>query len=252
MKRLPFPVVLMVLSLLAPSMTGASDAVTARFYGYAYDLDSGRYLYTEVHQQTLSGEQWLNGSIRYFAPDGRELGVKTLDFAANPFVPVYDYQLPALGYREGITAVGEQITMRKTADGRTRTANVANAPPIAADSGFHAFLRANFQDLLDGKTVAFTFVAAGNLDTFKFRARRIDDTTFEGRKAVQFKVDANSLLRLVAPELYLTYDPEQRRLLEYRGPSNVLDPETEELYKARIVYPSKPPADAPKNLPPLG
>jgi hypothetical protein len=239
------------LSLVASAVAAATDTQTARFYGYAYDLDSGRYLYTEVHQQRLSGDRWLSGSIRYFAPDGSELGLKTMDFASNPYVPVYDYQLPGLGYREGITAVGERITMQKTAAGKTRTASVANAPPIAADSGFHSFLRAHFQELLDGKTVAFTFVAAGNLDTFKFRARRIEDTTFEGRKAVQFKVEANSLLRLVAPDLYLIYDPEQRRLLEYRGPSNVLDPKTEELYKARIVYPSSPPADAPKNLPPL-
>lgn len=252
MKHLLRQVMCPLMLLFLPVAGGASDAITARFYGYAYDLESGRYLYTEVHQQKLAGEQWLSGSIRYFAPDGHELGSKTLDFAANPFVPVYDYQLPALGYREGITAVGEQIAMSKTADGKTRTAKIDNVPPIAADSGFHAFIRAHFQELLDGKTVAFTFVAAGNLDSFKFRAKRIDDTLFEGRKAVRFKVDADSLLRLVAPELYLTYDPEQRRLLEYRGPSNVIDPKTEELYKARIVYPAQPPADAPKNLPPLG
>ena len=241
-----------LLMLAAPGASWAADPVTARFYGYAYDLDSGRYLYTEVHQQQLSGDRWTSGSIRYYAPDGKELGAKTLDFAADPFVPTYDYQLPALGYREGITAVGQQIAMRKTADGKTRTASISNTPPIAADSGFHTFLRAHFQELLDGKTVAFTFVAAGNLDSFKFRAKRIDDTMFEGRKAVRFKVEANSLLRLVAPELYLTYDPEERRLLEYRGPSNVIDPERAEAYKARIVYPSQPPADAPKNLPPLG
>lgn len=240
------------LLLTFPVLAAAVDTVTARFYGYAYDLESGKYLYTEVHRQKLEGEHWRGGTIHYFAPDGREIGAKTLDFAASPYVPVYDYQLPALHYREAITAVGEQIEMLKARDGKTRTASVSNDEPIAADSGFHSFLRAHFQELLDGKTVAFTFVAAGNLDSFKFRAKRIEDTTFEGKPAVRFKVEANSLLRLVAPELYLTYDPEQRRLLEYRGPSNVIDPKTDEVYKTRIVYPSQTPADAPKNLPPLG
>lgn len=242
----------LALLLIATSTAGSADTLTRRFYGHAYDLDSGRYLYTEVHQQRFEGERWIDGLIRYFAPDGREIGAKVLDFAANPFVPVYDYRLPALGYREGITAVGERISMHRTSGGKTRTASADNVPPVTADAGFDTFLRANFQQLLDGQTVAFTFVAAGTLDTFKFRARRIEDATFEGRRAVQFKVDADSLLRLVAPELYLTYDPERRRLLEYRGPSNVLDPKTEALYKTRIVYPAAPPADAPKNLPPLG
>lgn len=243
---------LLLMLLTAPVPGGASDAVTARFYGYAYDLETGQYLYTEVHQQNLSGKQWVGGTIRYFSPEGRELGSKTLDFSANPFVPVYDYQLPALGYREGITVVGDQIAMLKSRGGKSRTTSVPNTPPIAADSGFHSFLRAHFQELLDGKTVAFTFVAAGNLDSFKFRAKRIEDTIFDGHKAVRFKVEANSLLRLVAPELYLTYDPDQQRLLEYRGPSNVIDPKTDEVYKTRIVYPAHAPADAPKNLPPLG
>jgi hypothetical protein len=40
--------------------------------------------------------------------------------------------------------------------------------------------------------------------------------------------------------------------LEYRGPSDVIDPKADEVYKTRIVYPSRTPADAPKNLPPPG
>lgn len=245
---------LLLASLLAfaPLASLAAD-VTARFYGYAYDLKSNRYLYTEVHEQKLSGDKWLGGSIRYYGADGVLLGEKKMDFSANPFIPVYDYHLPALQYQEGITSVSDSgIAMLKSSHGKRKTVKVDNDPPMAADSGFHAFLRAHFQDLLDGKTVPFTFVAAGNLDTFKFRAKRIDDTTFEGKKAVRFLVEANSLLRVVAPNLQLTYDPEEQRLLEYRGPSNVIDPATDKVYEARIVYPAQAPTDAPKNLPPLG
>ena len=245
---------LLLASLLAfaAPMLHAADT-TARFYGHAYDLKSNRYLYTEVHAQQLSGDRWLGGSIKYFAPDGVLLGEKKLDFAANPYIPVYDYQLPALKYREGITRVGDDgVDMLKASHGKKKTSTVDNTPPIAADSGFHTFLRAHFAELMDGKTVPFTFVAAGNLDSFKFRAKRIEDTTFEGRKAVRIRVEANSLLRVVAPNLELTYDPGEQRLLEYRGPSNVIDPATDKVYEARIVYPAQPPADAPKNLPPLG
>lgn len=245
---------LLLASLLvcAPLVSSAAD-VTARFYGHAYDLKTNRYLYTEVHEQKLAGDKWLGGSIKYFGPDGVLLGEKKLDFSASPYIPVYDYRLPALKYEEAITHVGDDgITMVKTSDGKRKTATVANKAPIAGDSGFHTFLREHFQELLDGKTVPFTFVAAGNLDSFKFRAKRVEDTTFEGKKAVRFLVEANSLLRIVAPNLQVTYDPEQQRLLEYRGPSNVIDPVTDKVYEARIIYPAQPPADAPKNLPPLG
>ena len=242
--------ILVMVSLLTMPTLQAAEQIH-RFYGYAFDLNTNRYLYTEVHEQTLADGRWVSGRIGYFSPDGKRLGLKTLDFSADPFIPLYDYQLPALGYREGITKIGEDVTLTKTADGKTQTKSVPKKDPITGDSGFHNFLYEHFADLLAGKTVPFTFIAAGNLDSYKFRAKRLDDTTFEGKKAVQFLVEANSLLRLVAPNLLVTYNPTEKRLLEYRGPSNVIDPETDKVYDARIAYYAQPPAEAPKTLPAL-
>lgn len=244
-------VALAAASLLASSPAHARDD-TLRFYGYAYDLATDRYLYTEVHQQRIEADRWAGGVIRYFASDGTALGVKTLDFSADRFVPLYDYEQPALGYREGITAIGTDITLTRTdRRGGTRTVTVARKAPVAADSGVHGFLRSRFDELLARRTVAFGFVVAGHLDSYRFRAKRIDDTQFEGREAVRFLLEPNSLLRLVAPSLTLTYDPAQRRLLEYRGPSNLIDPDTGKAYTVRIAYYAQAPAAGPEVLPPL-
>ncbi|MGQ0502512.1 MAG: hypothetical protein ACT4P0_07895 [Panacagrimonas sp.] len=241
---------LLALCALSGVAQAASDKY--RFYGYAFDLKTDAYLYTEVHEQKAVDEKWVGGTIRYFAPDGTRLGTKTLDFSADPFIPLYQYELPALGYREGITAVGKEVVLTKSdKGGKPETARIPKVDPIAADSGFHSFLRHYFADLLAGKTVAFTFIAAGNLDSYKFRAKRIDDTTFEGKPAVRFLVEANSLLRLVAPSLIVTYEPKEQKLLEYRGPSNVINPDTGKVYDARIAYYDQKPAKAPQNLPPL-
>ncbi|MGQ0699107.1 MAG: hypothetical protein ACT4PZ_12790 [Panacagrimonas sp.] len=249
----------MMRALIATSLLAASSLMspahaaeqTVRFYGYAYDLKTDAYLYTEVHEQKIVDDKWVSGTIRYYSPDGVKLGTKTLDFSADPFIPLYQYELPALGYREGITGIGKEVTLMKSDKGKTKTERVPKKDPIAADSGFHSFLHHNFKDLMAGKTVAFTFIAAGNLDSYKFRAKRIEDVTFDGKKAVRILVEANSLLRIVAPNLMVTYEPGQIRLLEYRGPSNVIDPKTEKVYDARIAYYDKPPANAPKVLPPL-
>lgn len=239
------------LLLAAMALPASASETVNRFYGYAFDLKTDRYLYTEVHSQELQSGRWVRGQIAYFGADGRKLGSKSLDFSADPFIPLYDYQLPGQGYREGITRIDGSVALTKTDDGKTRTNSVPKADPITGDSGFHNFLVSRFDELMSGKTVAFTFVAAGNLDSYKFRARRIEDVSFEGRKAVRFMVEANSLLRIVAPNLVVTYDPERKRLLEYRGPSNVIDPATDKVYEARIAYYSTPPAQAPKPLPPL-
>lgn len=222
---------------------------THTFRGYAYDLASGDFLYTEVHKPVIAGDRWLGGTIDYYAPDGARIGHKTLDFAQDPYVPVFRLDLAtAGGYAEGITAVGaDRIELQKKGYGsdRMRTASVKRRSGMVADSGFHSFLRDRFSDLLDGKTVEFIFVVAGELNTFRFRARRIEDREFEGQPAVQLKVEPSTWLRLLADPLYILYEPKQRRMLEYRGISNLHDPRTRKAYTVRIVYPSVPPKDAP-------
>lgn len=240
-----------VLTCLAWS--GIAAAETLAFYGYAYDLKTNRYLYTEVHHQQVEGDRWLGGTIRYYAPDGTLIGDKTLDFRADPFIPVYRFDMKTDGYYEAITAVdAKHVVMEKrsTAKDKLEQKAVDHVTPMTADSGFHSFLRAHFAELMAGKTVSFTLGVAGNLDAYHFRAKRIGDTTFEGQTAVRFRVEPDSLLRWFVDPLEVTYDPKQEKLLEYRGVANIPNPAGGKPYVARIAYYSQPPKDVPK-LPPL-
>jgi len=237
--------------LAAAALPAAAQPGTLKFRGYAYDLKTNKYLYTELQEQKVDGDRWLGGTVEYLGPDGKQIAFKTLDFSRDPYVPVYRLDIRTRGgYMEAITAVTpERIEMERRAYGSTQVekAWIPHPPLVAADSGFHVFLRDHFRELIDGKTIPFVFAVASGLDGFKFRATRMADTRFEGRPAVRFRVELNSLLRWVAPidPLEVTYDPVQRKLLEYRGVSNLHDPATGNAYNARIVYPSSPPADAP-------
>ena len=241
-------VVAAVLALI-PAAPALGQETTQKFRGYAYDLDSNKFLYTEIHEQKISGDRWVGGTIDYYAADGSRIGHKTLDFSKDPYVPIYRLDLTTgNGYMEGITAVSaERIEMQKKGYGTStvRTASIRRRDPVVADSGFHSFLRDRFPDLVAGKTVPFTFAVSGELNEFRFRARRIADATFEGKPAVRLKVEPATLLRLLADPLEIVYEPTRRRMLEYRGISNLHDPKTLEAYSVRIVYPSVPPPDAP-------
>lgn len=241
--------------LIAWSIWGAAqaDPQAMHFYGYAYDLATGKYLYTEVYRELVDNGRWISGHTGYYAADGSLLGEKTLSFTSDPYIPVYTLSLPGVGYLEGITKISpDGVDMVK--DSREhghQTATIPHTEPMAADAGFHSFLYDHMPQLLAGQTVKFRFAVAGQLDAYGFRARKLGDTQFEGKPAVQLKVDPDSLLRFLVQPLILTYDPQTRQLLEYRGISNVMNPATGKPYNARIDYYSKPPDDAPKSLPPL-
>jgi len=230
-----------------------AQAGIERFYGHAYDLETGAYLYTEVHAQWIENGRWLGGTIGYYTPQGEKFAHKTLDFSADEFVPVFRMEDSRSGYMEAITDNRQAVTMerRETRQGKVEQKRIDKRTPMCADSGFHSCVRASFGELMAGRTLRFALAVPGSLDSFRFRARRVGETVFEGRKAVKILVEPDSLLRLLAGPLELVYEPEQRQLLEFRGISNVLDPDTGKPYQARIIFPAKPPADVPR-LPPLG
>jgi hypothetical protein len=238
--------------VVAAAMVGIAGVAMAEepvvMYGYAYDLSSGDYLYTERHEQRLVGERWMGGTITYYDINGEQIGFKEMDFASNPYIPVYKLELSS-GYVEGISEVSDEVVMFKQdgAGASRQSKRVAVRDDMAADSGFHTRIRDSLDEILAGQTVNFRFAVAGNLDTFRFRVRRTGETRFEGRDAVTLRVEAATLLRLVAPSLELIYDPENGQLLEYRGISNIHDPATGKPYNdVRIAYLSEPPEEARK------
>lgn len=238
---------------LAASSAVAGAPETLRFHGYAYDLKTNKYLYTEVHEQHVQDDQWISGTIDYFLPDGQHFGHKSLDFSKDPVLPAYRMDQTDLGRVEAITDNGDPIQMLLKLPGKEeKTCSVAKKPMYTADSGFHMMIRSHFAELMERKTVKFSFVAASECDHFKFKMYRIDDTTFEDKPAVRFKVEPASLLTFLVDPLIMTYDEKRMELLEFRGISNIHDPKTGKAYVVRIAYYSQPPVDAPKNLPPLG
>lgn len=245
--------ILIALLLFSASLRAATNDGTHRFYGYAYDLQTGAYLYTEVHAQTIVKNRWTGGRIGYFAPDGSKIGEKVLDFSVDPYIPVYRLDLPGEGYYESITAVGERVEMRSrsSAGSAEKSGSLKKTPGLVADSGFHSYLVDNLPVLKDGKTLRFTLAVAGNRDSYKFKAVKTDETTFDGKRGMSLRVEADSLLSWVTDPLELIYDLDSPQLLEYRGISNIHDPATGKPYDVRIVYLTVPPADAPQTLPPL-
>lgn len=241
-----------LLALLCAAAGQAEQTELLRFYGYAYDLDHAHYLYTEVHEQRVVDGCWVSGLIRYHRPDGSLITAKALDFSHNPYIPLYHYSQPDARYAEGIPALDASgLTLSRTVRGRERSKVLNWEAGMAADSGFHALLVDRFDQLLAGQTFSFPFAMASELAIFRLRAvpeQRID---YQGQPALRLRVEADSLLRLMAPSLQLVYRTADRKLLEYRGVSNLHDPDSGRAYNVRLLYPDQPPADAPQPLPPL-
>lgn len=236
------------LVLLGALAASSATAQTERecFTGYAYHRDSGAFVYTEHHEQTLRDGRAIDWRITYRDPNGAVIAEKTLDFSDNRFVPTYTLRIPEHDYLEGIRhddGVWRMIR-RKDADAARESEAFETGGDLAADSGFHPFVQARFDELMAGEKIRFEFAAAGRQAVIDMRAKRIADATFENEPAVRFKAELDMfLINWFVDALVLTYDPDDKRLLEYRGITNLLNDEGNR-YPVRVSYYDEKPPEA--------
>lgn len=217
----------------APACAGTLVRVT----GQAVDLDSGRPIYREIHEQRYDGARWLSGRIRYVAEDGRLLAEKTLDFGSDPYVPVMRFQQRITGSVDSITAVDARgIHLESRYDGKRSSTVLARAPDQVADAGFSAYISDHLPALVNGETLHLRFIAVARQAQYRFRITPGRRLTLAGEPAIALRVEPDSLLRLVVAPLQVVYGIESRRLLSYEGLSNLTNPETGKLWEARIRF----------------
>lgn len=226
---------------------GAGHAQTNEFVGYGYDLKTDEFRYTEHHTQTLKDGKVVDWQVDYRDPEGGLIATKWLKPGNNPAVPEYELSVKTNGYVEGIRRIDDnsiELKRQKPGEESAETTIISHDETACADSGFDAFLRQNWERALSGKKLKFDFIAAGRLADYGFKAKRMDDTSFEGKPAVRFEVSLASFLGVFVDSLELTYDPDSKKLLEYRGIGN-MPGDDNKVYPVRVSYYSERPGDLP-------
>lgn len=215
--------------------------------GFVRDTATQRYLYTEVHEfQKAADGQVQTALTRYFDPQGREIGRKTLDYRASRYVPLYRLDLPGQRYAEGVRSNTGAVVVFKRDGEREETKTLPAEPGLeAADSGFNHLLLDQLPRLLQGETVSFRLIAAGNTDRYRFRAQKAGELTVNQTPAVRLRVEPDSMLRWLVDPIDIVYDKQGTRLMSYRGVSNILDAQTGKVHKrVDITYGGPVPPEA--------
>jgi hypothetical protein len=212
-------------------------AMAEQFTSTAYDLKTGKVLYTEHYDVQSDNGRWVSGTTRYLSPSGQQIAERKFDFSIDRYVPVYSLEQSMPEYREGITRIENgKIELFMVRDGERKSASIDRVKEMVADCGAQGYVLDHLDTLQSGGVLHFTLAVAGRVDSFALRARKAGDVDVNGAKAIKVRVELDSVLRLVLPPLELTVDPKTRRLLEYSGIANIKDPATKKAYSARIVF----------------
>lgn len=220
-----------VLSAAAPARA-ADD--TERFTGVARGAD-GAVLYVEDHEVRRAGDRLVSAHTVYRDPAGRTLAVLRTDFTADPFAPSYVFEDLRGAPVEAVARTPGGLELR-SGDRTRRLVAAAPARPLVAGQGLDRLVRARLPEVAGGARLELAYAIPSRLDAYDLRVRALA----AGGRTVSVRAEFSSwILRLLAPSLEVEYDRETRRLLRYRGVSNLTfdgaNPDVEITY----AYPSE-------------
>jgi len=226
--RTALPLVLLAVSASARG----EDLAVERFTGTARSTD-GALLYREEHVVRRSGRQILDATTTYSDPEGRVIALLRSDFSRDPFAPSYEFKDLRSGAVEAV-GVADGVVDLRSPKGARRLSAPPSPTRLVTGQGLDRLVRDRLESLVRGEELAVTYAIPSRLDTYDFRVRAVEDGAPQG--AVRVRVEVSSwILRMLAPNLDVEYQTSTKRLLRYRGVSNLADargdyPEVEIVY----------------------
>jgi hypothetical protein len=142
-----------------------------------------------------------------------------------PFVPSFALEDGRFGYREGVRAsdaVGErEVYVKRGRDEVEKRAPIPQLTRLVFDTGFDAYIRANWDALKNGEKHVLDFMVPSRLTTIPLSVRQIEDGSVHGKATRRFRLELDAWYAFAIPSMEVTYDRETRVMLEYRGIGNV-------------------------------
>lgn len=222
--------------LLMP--VAAASGSPVKFRGDAYDLSTGKFVYSENHAEFYTGDTHLYSRVSYRDASGKEFASKLITFTPIRTQPTYELRDTRDGYVEGLMREGSTTVyyFKRKFDEPLKEKRVKTPSPAVFDGGFDYFVRENLNEICSGTNKSFYFAVPVELDYFRFRVAKQ-----EGGDICRMNLELDNLfLRQIVKPIKLWYEIKTGRLMKYEGISNINGSDAKSL-KVRVVftYPGK-------------
>ncbi|MEQ3692299.1 MAG: hypothetical protein ABNH16_16340 [Thalassolituus sp.] len=238
------------------SLTHTKDQ-SIHYSGTAYSLDNDQILYREDHTLTMKDGQPIKRTTLYYDADNQLFAEKNNRYRSqfnnsdsnnsgsnntgsdNSATPDFMLTDDRYGYSESMEQDGKRwrVEYKEPEESGNKILSKPDYTPVI-DAGFDEFVRAHWNDLMEGDTVNFSFAVPSRLEWIDFRL--IPLAQKDGTLTVEMRLKSRWIAWLLDP-VFLTYDIKSKRLLTYRGLTNIRTMNGDGI-KAEIRY-TYPPKD---------
>lgn len=200
---------------------------TLNYVGYAYDLKNPKkLLYREEHKLQMLNSKPCSRTVKYFSADDELIATKENQYYQNAAAPSFHLQDLRSNYREQAHYNNDgslELSVQEGAAAKIQSKRINDLPEdLIVDAGFDEFVRRHWLELETGKSLSFSFASAARLDLIDFRLQQknIDKDNL----VLSMRLNSRLIAWLLDP-IELTYNRQTKRLMRYRGLSNIQDDE---------------------------
>ena len=175
----------------------------------------------------------MGASTIYRDRNNKIIATMRSSFQLKIKLPTYTFHDLTHNSTEGVSKdKGGYFVHYKDASTGLKTKRIdASDQELFAGQGWHYFLTQNL-NRPERIPKSLKLALPSRLSTYTLQVRKVAETA----NTVEYHlVFANPIIRLLAPRIEAIYDKRTRKMLRYRGPSNILD-ENEELQSVVIQY----------------
>jgi hypothetical protein len=206
-------------------VTGSTNYNKINYSSSAFDLNNGKFLYKEYHEERYSEKKILESITEYRNQQNKLLSQRVMIFKDDLTKPKFELKDFRSGYVEGSEVLSNnevKVYTRKNKESELEEKILNPEEPFVIDGGLTYFFIKNWKRLMNNETVEFNFIAPARLDYFRFRVSKNSIINIGGRRGLQLKLEINSfILRAFVDPIYITYDLETQKILNYKGISNI-------------------------------
>jgi hypothetical protein len=226
----------MVAAAFTFAFIGSANADVGERVGYAYDKQTGEFLYSETHREVMEDGRIVKNTVSYRDSAGNVFAKKYIDFQRSLTMPDIHLVNAENGHLEGARGAGERLKVhfRQLLDTDVREASVETPGDGIIDAGFDRFIEQHWDALVAGEVIEREFLIPSQLDFYTFEIERVrNENPYE--HVFQLRIKSMFLQIFVQPAL-VHYDSRTRSLLRYEGISNIRNGEGQN-FDVRIEFP---------------
>jgi hypothetical protein len=205
--------------------------------GKAWNLAKTKLQYTESHWSAIENNVLKNRTVIYRCADGTPFARKEIDYAASGLAPAFNFKDSRFNYQEGLRWQNGAPQLWYSRDGQSKQKTLLASNNLVADAGFDAFIKNNWAVLIASKRQSLDFAIPSRLTSYGFNLQLINSLAFMNEPAHSFKLGLQSWLGFIAPNIEVTYSHNSKRLLRFKGLSNILNDQGEKPVQAIIEFP---------------